>query len=88
METALDWLSEGKIENYMGKHQDDENANELWIYFQNVINRVKTIFPNYRKEMRGVNRGRLYATFKDQSWGNFEAEITKLMQDEDVTKKS
>lgn len=55
LETAIDWISGGgeeKIKEYMSKHQHDPNANELWLYYQNVINWVKVIFPNYRKEMK------------------------------------
>jgi len=36
LETAIDWISEGKIEEYMAKHQHDQNANALWLYFQSV----------------------------------------------------
>ena len=40
--------------------------------------------------MKGVNYGILYNNFKDQSFDSakLEIEITALMQDEDVTKKS
>lgn len=90
LETALSWLSEGKIEAYMAAHQHDQNANELWTYFQNVVNWVSLTFPNYRKEMKGVAWGLLYNRFKDvaQDTVKVEAEIARLMQDEDVTKKS
>jgi hypothetical protein len=30
LETALDWISEGKIEAYMSAHQHDNDAQELW----------------------------------------------------------
>ena len=36
LETALDWISEGNIVDYMNKHQHDVNANELWLYFSSV----------------------------------------------------
>jgi hypothetical protein len=90
LETAIDWISEGKIEKYMSKHQHEPNANELWLYFQSVINWVKAVFPNYRREMKGVAFGPLYNQFKDkpQDSKKLEKEITKLMQDDDVTKKS
>jgi Protein of unknown function DUF262/HNH endonuclease len=90
LETALDWLSEGKIESYMATHQHNQNANELWTYFQNVINWVELTFPKYRKEMKGVAWGPLYNRFKDvaQDTVKLESEIARLMQDEDVTKKS
>jgi len=90
LETAIDWISDGKIEEYMSKYQHEPNANELWLYFQSVINWVKAVFPNYRREMKGVAFGPLYKQFKDkpQDPKKLEKEITKLMQDDDVTKKS
>lgn len=90
LETAISWINNGEIQPYMAKHQQDPNANELWLYFQNVINWVKTIFPNYRKEMKGINWGELYNQFKDKPLNTVEIEkrITALMQDDDVTKKS
>lgn len=90
LETVLDWISGGKIEQYMADHQHKPNANELWLYFQSVISWVKAVFPKHRKEMKGVPFGVLYNEFKDKEFDSkkIEEEITKLMQDEDVTKKS
>jgi len=90
LETALAWINNGKIEDYMAKHQHDKNANALWKYFQDVIAWVRETFVNYRKEMSGVEWGELYNKFKDKKLNadKLEAEIKKLMQDEDVTKKS
>jgi hypothetical protein len=90
LETALSWINNGEIEDYMAKHQHDENANELWDYFQDVIAWVRQTFTNYRKEMAHVNWGELYNHFKDKKLNStrLEAEIEELMQDEDVTKKS
>jgi hypothetical protein len=90
LETVLDWISGGQIEQYMGLHQHDGTANELWQYTQQVFNWVKMLFPNYRKEMKGLAWGRLYDTYKNNSY-DFEAlekEITRLMADDDVTKKA
>ena len=90
LETALSWINDGKIEDYMAKHQHDKNADELWQYFQDVIAWVRKTFPNYRKEMAHVNWGELYNKFKDKKLNaaKLETEIKELMQDEDVTKKS
>ena len=46
LETALDWFSGGKIENYMSVHQHDKDAQELWQYWQSVFDWVKRVFPN------------------------------------------
>jgi len=89
LQTAIDWASENKIEWYMAKHQRDSNANALWIDFQQRINWIKTYFPNYRKEMKGLPIGEMYDLFKDEALDSdkLEAEIVILMKDEDVTKK-
>ncbi len=90
LETALSWINDGKIEDYMAKHQHDSNAEELWNYFQNVIAWVRQTFTNYRREMNSVEWGKLYNEFKDARLDadKLEAEIKELMQDEDVTRKS
>src|SRR5688572_23942301 len=89
LETALSWISKGEIEKYMSVHQHDPNANELWMYFKNVIEWVKLTFTVYRKEMKGVNWGALYDEFKDEilDTNKLEQEIQALMMDDDVTKK-
>jgi len=90
LETAISWISNGKIEEYMAKNQNKQNANELWLYFQKVINWIKAVFQNYRKEMKGVDFGTLYNEFGDKEFDQkkIENEIVKLMLDEDVTRKS
>ena len=89
LETAIDWISEGKIEDYMSKNQHEPNANELWLYFQAVISWVKATFPKYRKEMKGLKWGLLYNEFKDQKFDSkkLEEQITDLMIDDDVQNK-
>lgn len=89
LETALSWINNGEVAAYMAVHQQDPNADELWEYFQNVIAWVRQTFA-YRREMSSVDWGRLYNEFKDASLNidELEAEIGKLMQDEDVPKKS
>ena len=90
LETAIDWHSQGKIEDYMSQHQHDKNATPLWHYFQNVISWVKATFPNYRKQMKGVGWGVLYNQFqgKPLDTDQLEKAVAKLMMDDDVTKKS
>jgi hypothetical protein len=90
LETAISWINDKKIEDYMSKNQQEPNANELWMYFQSVINWIEIILPTYRKEMKGVAWGILYNQFKDEKLDSkkLEEKTTKLMTDEDVTKKS
>jgi hypothetical protein len=89
LETAINWLSAGDIEGYMSKNQHEPNANELWLNFQSVINWLKAVFPNYRREMKGIEWGFLYNEFKDQKFDSrkLEEEIAELMEDEDVGSK-
>ena len=89
LETTLSWINDGNIRNYMAKHQHDENADELWQYFQDVIAWVRNTFTNYRKEMKSIEWGFLYNEFKDKKHDSkkLEEEIAKLMEDEDVTNK-
>lgn len=82
-------LTENKIEAYMGRHQKDRDANELWQYFQDVFAWVKKIFPVYRKEMKGLEWGYLYNIYKDNSYNSndLEEKISQYMEDEDVENK-
>jgi len=90
LETAIEWRSGGEIETYMSKHQHDENATPLWQYFQKVIAWVSSTFPQDRREMKGVDWGTLYEKFKDADLdtAKLEKQITRLMMDDDVERKS
>lgn len=89
LETAIDWISNGQIKEYMSEHQHDPTAIDLWNYFQSVINWVKAVFPKYRREMKGIEWGILYNEFKDQKYDPkiLEQEVSKLMEDDDVGNK-
>ena len=89
LETVIEWINAGNVEDYMARHQDDPNANELWLYFQGVIAWVRATFPKYRSPMKGVAWGPLYKSFGDAQLdpAQLEARIAALMADDDVTKK-
>jgi hypothetical protein len=89
LETAIKWISDGNIEEYMSVHQHDHNANELWLYFRNVIEWVTLTFTVYRREMKGINWGSLYNQYKDNLYNTEELEnkTKELMLDDDVTSK-
>ena len=94
LETAISWAAsaEGKsIRAYMSEHQRDPSAVSLWNYFRSVIDWVQAIFPKYRKEMKGLPWGLYYNEHKDRTDldpAELEADVSRLMADEDVTKKS
>lgn len=89
LETTIKWKSNNNIEDYMAQNQLEENAQELWNYFLEVIEWVEKTFPNYRNEMKGLAWGELYSVHKDKDLDPeiLEKEIVELMKDEDVTNK-
>ena len=68
LERAIDWVSNGKIEDYMALHRKDENIMELKTYFTSVIEWVATVFKEVEREMCGLEWGRLYETYKKQPY--------------------
>ncbi|KAA6310595.1 hypothetical protein EZS27_038126, partial [termite gut metagenome] len=89
LQTVIKWINNNGIEEYMARHQHNPNANELCLYFNRVIDWVKVIFPNYRKEMKGINWGDLYNNFEKKEFDAkvLEKELIRLMEDDDVTSK-
>ncbi len=94
LETIIRWCAEkdnvGSVEQYMSLHQHDENSDREWQYFQQVITWVQSLFPKYRKEMKGLEWGMLYNRFKGHDYlaTQLEKRVSQLMEDDDVTKKS
>lgn len=91
LEAVIYWIAakEGKqIEDYMADHQHEPSANELWLYFNSVINWVMVTFPNYRSEMKGLDWGLYYNKFGSGKYDPkaLESKIVALMEDEDVTR--
>ena len=92
---ALEWMADhetrgGKqssIEQYMATHQHDPNANNLWSYFQNVINWAQTNFNvrRFKKIMSGLDWAALYDRFHDKTLDTaaMEARIAELIADTD-----
>lgn len=90
LETAIKWINDGKIEDYMAEHQNEPSAVDLWNYFQSVINWVEAVFKEKRKEMNGLPWGDLYNQHKDKKLDpdEVEREVAELMMDEEIQKKS
>ncbi|MBC6403161.1 MAG: DUF262 domain-containing protein [Hyphomonadaceae bacterium] len=90
LETAIRWINDGDVENYMSEHQHDNTAVALWNVFRSVIDWVQATFPEYRKEMKGLDWGPLYNRFRDTDPDPvmLEAEVRRLLMDDDVTRKS
>ena len=91
LQTAIKWISEDNIEQYMAQHQHDQNASALWRYFQDVISWIEATFTKKRtKFMKGVDWGTLYNKYKDEVFDTkaIEEETARLILDDDVSKKS
>lgn len=73
---------------YMAAHQDAADAAELIDYFERVIDWVKELFPNYRKEMKGQDWGIMYNKYHENEYDpdELEEELSELENAEDVTK--
>lgn len=76
---ALEWVSKGNVSDYMSQHRNDDNINELKTYFNTVIEWVSTIFIDVEKEMRGLEWGRLYETYKNTAYN--PQEISKQVKE-------
>nr|WP_244644808.1 DUF262 domain-containing protein [Frigoribacterium sp. CFBP 8766] len=89
LETAIKWINDDAIEGYMAVHQHDPNANALWLYFNSVVTWVRTTFPKYRKEMKGLPWGDLYNRFKDTALDSAQlgVRVDALMIDDEIENK-
>lgn len=81
LEQVLSWIVNSKDEQdicaYMEAHVSDNDASELWNYFNNVIEWIKSIFVGiYDKGMKTVGWGYLYNEYKDQKFDIDEIEET------------
>ena len=100
LKKALDWMAdhekrEGKAQSrvgYMAQHQHDPNANNLWTYFQNVLNWAITNFEmkKFRKIMKGLDWALYYDKYHDKTLDTVEMakQISSLMRDSEIQRQS
>lgn len=83
LERALDWVSKGKIGDYMSRHRKDTDIKQLKTYFNTVIDWVSGVFTDVENEMRGLEWGRLYEEYHKKSFDpkKVSAEARKLYAD-------
>jgi len=83
LETALKWISKDNVKQYMADHQNDENAEELWQHFRNIIEWIQNVFPKYYREMKGLNWGQLYDKYHTNNYDSTRvAELTQRLFDD------
>lgn len=68
LERALEWVSKNNIGEYMSKHRNDNNINEVKTYFTSVIDWVSSVFKDVESEMCGLEWGRLYEEYHNKSY--------------------
>jgi 5-methylcytosine-specific restriction endonuclease McrA len=83
LERALEWASKENVSEYMSRHRFDNNITELKDYFTSVIDWVSTVFTDVESEMKGLEWGRLYETYRKQPYNSntVSDEIKKLYGD-------
>lgn len=95
LEKALSWIADrdhlasGQL--YMATHQHDQDANDLWLYFQEVISWAKRLFPQKRKGVTDCQEwGLLYNKYHATQYNSntLESDMKRLLMNDDVTKKA
>lgn len=89
LEQALDWVSKGHIGEYMSAHRNDPDITELKNYFNSVIDWASTVFDDVKKEMQGLEWGRLYEEYHCNKYDpkQVSEDVRKLYADPFVKKK-
>lgn len=93
LETILRWYADSigtDTDAFLSKHRRDSGPGPLPDYFEAVTTWVGRLFPYYREEMKKVDWGILYNRYKEIEADPeaLEAEVHRLMCDEEVTKKA
>ena len=99
LETALRWVAraDGKrgdeldkaIRQYMSEHRYETQIAEIENYFNSVIAWVSSKFTEEYKDMVGLEWGRLYETYHNNSYSSAElsAKVKELYYDDAVSNK-
>ena len=100
LKKALEWMADhetrgGKRQTavgYMAEHQHDPNANNLWTYFQNVLNWAITNFDprKFKKIMKGLDWAMLYDKFGSETLDTaaLGRRISTLMRDSEIQRQA
>lgn len=89
LEAALEWVSDGNIDDYMAQHRYDSNIDELKNHFDTVIDWVDSVFEYTGKEMCGREWGRLYREYHKNAYSKVKVDkrVNALLDDSQVTDK-
>lgn len=89
LETALEWVSNGNIDDYMAQHRYDADIDELKNHFDTVIDWVDSVFEYTGSEMCGREWGRLYREYHKNAYSKDKVaeRVNGLLDDSQVTDK-
>lgn len=100
LKKALEWMADHETRGgqrqtavgYMAAHQHDPNANNLWSYFQTVLNWTITNFDmkRFKNIMGGLDWAYLYDKYGSATLDTeaLAKRISTLMRDSEIQKKS
>ncbi len=100
LKKALEWIADHETRaghrqtavGYMADHQHDPNANNLWTYFQTVLNWAITNFDmkKFKKIMRGLDWAWLYDKYGSETLDTvaLSKRISELMRDSEVQRQT
>lgn len=89
LETALEWVSDGDIDDYMAQHRYDADIDELKNHFDTVIDWVDSVFEYTGSEMCGREWGRLYREYHKNAYSKdtVAKRVNALLDDSQVGDK-
>ena len=89
LETALDWVSDGHISDYMAMHRYDTDIDELKNHFDTVIDWIDSIFDYTGSYVCGLEWGRLYREYHTNPYSKDEVtkRVDELLADTQVNDK-
>ena len=100
LKKALEWMADHETRQghrqtaigYMSTHQHDPNANNLWTYFQTVLNWAITNFDlkKFKKIMKGLDWAWLYDKYGSETLDTIALaqRISELMRDSEIQRQS
>lgn len=89
LETAISWVSDGHIDDYMAHHRYDTDITGMVDHFNQVLDWVESVFDYTGPELCGRDWNRLYRTYHDRYYDRRKIgeRVDALMADDDVTDK-
>ena len=90
LHTAIKWVSRGDVDGYMSNHRFDTDINELKTYFNTVIDWASSVFMTIETEMRGLEWGRMYEQYHNNSYNPtaINDRVLALYADPDIRKRA